>query len=277
MFVLGVGAQKAGTTWLFQQLASQQNFARNIPKEWHYWDKKYRVRAQELVHESERKSFFVSEISAEDSLESDYGYFASVVKASRNRMFSRQSQLVADLTPSYSGLPYGAFARIKAGFDEFGIDYRVVFLMRDPVERIDSAVRMNLERIQRLGIAQSEGVRRRDQIAATYRDYGNSWHCHLRTRYEMTLSNLERVFPAERLYVGMAETLLNDENIDLLAAFLGINPSSVSTRKARVGAVESLLTREIRQELVNQFRDTYISVEKKYPVVRQIWGGFEFC
>lgn len=277
MFVLGVGAQKAGTTWLFQQLASQHNFSKNNPKEWHYWDKKFHVRAQEIFRESERKSFFVSDAPVGDSLDSDYGYFSDIVKASRSKVVSRQSRIVADLTPSYSGLPFGAFKRIKEGFDQFGIDYRIVFLMRDPVERIDSAVRMNLERIQRLGIERSEGVPRRDEIAAVYRDYGSSWHCHLRTRYEMTLSNLERAFPAEKLYVGISETLLKANNIESLAAFLGINPSSVSSRRARVGPVASLLTRDIRKELVEQFRETYISVEKKYPVVRQLWGGFEFC
>ena len=45
-------------------------------------------------------------------------------------------KLTGDITPSYSMLDSNAFADIKNGLESVGLRVKVVFLMRDPVERL---------------------------------------------------------------------------------------------------------------------------------------------
>lgn len=47
---------------------------------------------------------------------------------------------VCDITPSYSMLSAGDFAIVRDGLEAKGFDVKVVFLMRDPLERLWSSI-----------------------------------------------------------------------------------------------------------------------------------------
>ena len=51
-------------------------------------------------------------------------------------------QLVGDITPSYSMLDEQVFTEIKEGLERRGFCVKVVFLMREPLERVWSMVRI---------------------------------------------------------------------------------------------------------------------------------------
>ena len=62
---------------------------------------------------------------------------------------SQDVKIVGDITPSYSGLPIEAFENIKKEAEERGFTVKVVFLMRDPLERIWSTIRMHRRNIKK--------------------------------------------------------------------------------------------------------------------------------
>ena len=70
--------------------------------------------------------------------ESYFDYFESI--------FSDTVTITADITPSYSGLQKSRLSSIYSGFKQRDIDCKAVMLLRDPVDRIKSAVRYNLDR-----------------------------------------------------------------------------------------------------------------------------------
>ena len=53
-------------------------------------------------------------------------------------------RLTADITPGYAALPAERLAMIRAGFESRGVRPAAVYLLRDPVERIWSAARMDM-------------------------------------------------------------------------------------------------------------------------------------
>src|SRR5690349_818333 len=55
-------------------------------------------------------------------------------------------RLTADITPGYAGLSASRLSMIRAGFEARGVRQVAVYLMRDPVERIWSAARMDMRR-----------------------------------------------------------------------------------------------------------------------------------
>jgi hypothetical protein len=109
MFVLGFGAQKAGTTWLHHQLASLKNFAPHPQrgKEWHVWDSVARVNAQKFSTEAAMSRYWkANSLSPHWEQSKVDAYFHEVQRLMQRRFqFRRPQRIVADITPNYSGLP----------------------------------------------------------------------------------------------------------------------------------------------------------------------------
>ena len=68
-----------------------------------------------------------------------FDYFSGLLAAP-------EARLTADITPAYAGLAVQRLAMICAGFQSRGVRPVAVYLMRDPVERVWSAVRMDVRR-----------------------------------------------------------------------------------------------------------------------------------
>jgi hypothetical protein len=132
---LCVGAQKAGTTWLYQQLDSHPDFWMPPIKELHYFDELSRVqRARPPRCRDERDLRFLESmksLSAEPCI--DLENYA--------RLFEPKASLLSgDITPTYSTLSDEVIRRIVEHFPNL----KVIFLARDPVERAWSHLSMEV-------------------------------------------------------------------------------------------------------------------------------------
>lgn len=132
---LCVGAHKAGSTWLYQQLDSHPDFWMPPVKELHYFDQLSRVqRASPPRCRDERDLRFLEmlkALSAEPRLNlENYG-----------RLFEpKASQLSGDISPNYSTLSDEVIRQVVRYFP----NVRVIFLARDPVERVWSHLSMEV-------------------------------------------------------------------------------------------------------------------------------------
>lgn len=137
---LGIGAQKAGTSWLHANLAQHPRVRFPAGKEVHFWD---RERARGLDWYRAR--------------------FAGAPPGT----------LQGDVTPAYAILPAETVAEIAREFPRL----RIFFLLRDPIERAWSSARMALARAEMepdeasdawyLDHFRSRGSRARGDYAAT--------------------------------------------------------------------------------------------------------------
>jgi len=132
---LCVGAQKAGTTWLYQQLHSHPDFWMPPLKELHYFDALSRVQwAMSPRCEDERDLRFLQSmknLSARPCM--DLENYA--------RLFEPKATLISgDITPAYSILDTKVIRRVVRYFP----DLKVIFLARDPVERVWSHLSMQM-------------------------------------------------------------------------------------------------------------------------------------
>jgi Sulfotransferase domain. len=132
---LCIGAQKGGTTWLYQQLDCHPDFWMPPIKELHYFDKLGRVqRASAPRCRDERDPRFLESIkslSAEPRM--DLQNYA--------RLFEPKGSLLSgDISPSYSLLSDEVIRRVVRCFPNL----KVLFLARDPVERLWSHLSMEV-------------------------------------------------------------------------------------------------------------------------------------
>ena len=139
---LCVGAQKAGTSWLYQQLERHPDFWMPPIKELHYFDQLNRTKR---VHPprcgDERDTSFL------ESMENLRGRFYLDLD-SYGRLFCHKGALLSgDISPAYSTLNDEIIARVVDRFPNL----KVIFLARDPVERAWSQLSMGM----RLGMIRS--------------------------------------------------------------------------------------------------------------------------
>lgn len=274
MFILGVGAHKAGTGWLWKQLERAPGFLSLGSKELHYWDERISLASRNLGDEPTIQSFMTDEsIEAIASSNHDQ-YFTAIKRAQRVRRWNPNKRpFVADITPAYAGLPRGVFRLIRKELELQEVDYRVIYFMRDPVARIVSALNMRLRRME----AKSGKTPLRDgDFDEEIIRYASSWQCQFRTRYEITVANLREVFPPDRLFFGFNESISDSHQIEGLSKFLNL-PVSLFTPGEVVGRGSSsghylLPSAEIRDELRILYRSTYEGIRGEFPEVVQLWG-----
>jgi Sulfotransferase family len=130
-----VGAQKAGTSWLYDQLKLHPDFWMPPIKELHYLDALSRVKRRHSPHcRDERDQLFLQRITELSALPYiDLERYA--------RLFEAKSSLLSgDITPAYSMLNDELIGRITTCFP----NTKVIFLARDPVQRAWSQLSMGV-------------------------------------------------------------------------------------------------------------------------------------
>jgi hypothetical protein len=132
---LCVGAQKAGTSWLYRQLEAHPDFWMPPVKELHYLDQLNRTKR---IHgprcADERDTCFM------DRMQDLRGRFYLDLE-SYGRLFEHKGEcLSGDISPAYSTLNDEVIERVVDRFP----DAKVLFLARDPVERAWSQLSMGV-------------------------------------------------------------------------------------------------------------------------------------
>lgn len=219
-FILGVGAQKTGTTWLHQMLSSQKYSDFGFTKEYQILHAIYNadtnIKRRHIVNDAfakmnnnydswrgSPKSMLLSFLANPSSY---YAYFAS-------RVQPEDICLTGDISPIYSSLSSEALKTIKVKFNEYGIQVLPVFIMRDPVYRLQSFIRMQFR---------SKGIKPSyDEEVGAMQSYIGSPEDERRVNYVKTFRNLQEAFG-------------NDANLFFYEDFF--RPESIRHLEGKIGA-----------------------------------------
>ena len=254
-FILGIGAQKSGTSWLHGYIAAHDAVDTGPTKEYHIWDallmpgnSHFKVGFAEALL-SRRKRL---RRSLQKNPDSYFDYFETLLG-------KPGVEITADITPAYSALGAATYSRIYGEFARRGIDCKVVFLMRDPFERCWSAVRMHRKRgrpIENISMTLDE--------ADVLRQYCRTEHAALRTRYDVTIGEIyEELFDAER--------------IEEISRFIGIPPrQEFSSRKFNVTEKGSDLPEDIVRSVVGEYSQVYEFCLQRFPQTASLWIGHRY-
>lgn len=186
---LGIGAQKSGTTWLYQQLAGHPEVDFPGGKEMHFWDG-----------------------AGQPDLKAYRACFNANAKDGRRQ---------GEITPAYAILPSDRIKLIRQHFP----DTRILFLMRNPVDRAWSSALMALDRAE-MTIDEAS-----DQW---FIDHFHSAGSRRRGDYATALCTWLESFPAERFLLATYDELTNDPRALLcrVASHIGVSPGHFATASA---------------------------------------------
>lgn len=267
VFILGVGAQKSGTTWLHGYLAGHPNADMGFSKEYHIFDalhvmdpgirKKFLQGRVNLLLQDPSKQRSSERRMAEflGDTQRYYDYFADLL-AGPNVL------LTGDITPSYCALPVSVLREIRDEFARRQIDVKVLFLMRDPVERCISAVKHVL---RQPGVSYTGQCHYGQDGATVLRDLYRSPAFVMRTRYDETLIRLEQVFKFSDIGVLFYENLFQSAEVERLCEFLSVpNFAANLDNKINESKSEFWVSDFLRKEIYEFYRPVYDEVEKRY-------------
>lgn len=230
-----IGAQKAGTTWLYATLKDHPEVHLSRIKEVHYWDTVfhphlpyYAAKAERAVAEAEGAPLPLRAaralVPSRARAVADARRYRRMFREPDARHGPYQSYLMAewsgepvvgDISPGYAMMRAEAFAAMDAVSE----DARFILVLRDPVARLWSNMRHN--RSRGLGRQRSD-----PDIDTAFRRHiddpeGGPF---LRSDYRRTIRELEAAVPRERIAYFFYETLFQEAEMARLAAFLGIAP-----------------------------------------------------
>ena len=187
---IGIGAQKAGTTWIYSQLSKHSAVAFPRGKETHYWN-----------------SF--GEKSADE--------WVQLLKPLSQSRSDQQRMITGEITPAYALLSIEQIAAIRRRCPEI----RIFMSLRNPVERAWSAALMGLARAE---------MRYEEASDQWFIDHFHSAASLARGDYLTSLKRWWSLFPREQLLIIFYDDILCNPCYILssLATHFGIDAEEFS-------------------------------------------------
>ena len=282
--LIGIGAQKAGTSWLFEYLRSHPQCYFRAVKELHYfnqWQRKglggvrralIAKRKELIARNGQVRSFlsravadlaeFIELIGEQERLATPgHGAYLTYLRSGW-----ADQKIIGEVTPAYSMCSGEEFTEMLG----LSADVRFIYLLRDPVERVWSASRMAARTQNPMGIeAEVFAAEHFDQFLK-----GGNLPVMGRTDYQKTLRVVSETIPSERLLVLFYEELFRPETARRITQFLQIDEMPAQTQKIVHGG----LTAELGYDRLCRARamldDQYQAVEKYMGRLPESWHKY---
>jgi hypothetical protein len=269
---IGIGAQKAGTTWLYRNLREHPQIW--MPKkEVHYFDQRINDTSFQLSGRlfgrrpedqtwRQQVKYWTGVHLKKFSLPGLLWVYRYYMRPPGDGWYAALFAMggrrtTGEITPNYSVLGREQIAHVH----EIMPETKIIFLMRNPIERAWSQTVMYFDK--------REGRSVEDVREEEFLDFTRSQSLH--TDYLRTLENWGAFFPERQIFVGFLEDIHFYPN-RLLARtyrFLGVDPSAdyrVIRRKIHSRDVETMPTR-----LAVGLAETYLEDAK---ALEERFGGY---
>lgn len=275
VFLLGVGAQKAGTSFIYQSLMTSTEVALSHPKELHVFDayfrpdicgqfskrkeeKLQRLRRETNITSKRRQKKRLREMKQQARMTYDLSAYVRYFKR-----LGADARLTGEITPSYSTLYRQHFESIRDLLDST-FDLRIVYLMRDPIDRLYSAMRMDDRDLGR------ETNLAHDRFVNGFRE-----RKHLeRSYYERVIPDLEAVFGNDRVFFGFFETIFSQKEFDRLTDFLNVQRIEPEFGcRVNASPQRGVLSPEAKAEAYRHLQKTYDYCRARFgrEFINSIW------
>lgn len=280
--VFCIGAQKAGTTWLYDTLRQSPRVHFSPNKELHYFDvvagkaqqvldlrmQAAKTLAQRLRPElGQINNANLQQLRDLTSLLTIYGGLPGDHRPYLDYLLDgyEEQDIVCDITPAYAILDRDTFADMgNIGSAKF------LFILRDPVERMWSQIRMATS----LANSTDTDFEARCIARARMLIDTNRLSRIERADYRRTITELEAAIPEQRIHYIFYETMFSQDTLCALSQFLGVptlqgNPS----HRANHG-ITAVLPDDMRAAFRSAFAVQYAFARDRFgPRVPAEWGA----
>ncbi|RAH98389.1 sulfotransferase [Acuticoccus sediminis] len=236
-FLIGVGAAKCATSWLWAYLATLDGVVVSPLKELHFFNAKVRRHAIEdmdttairrlafhIVQEGDAcarlrtEPLFQASVDRVAMMYDDNAYFGHFARLCTG---APDARVVCDITPSYSLMGREGFGAMRAFCASQDVAVKLVYVMRDPVDRLWSHVRYY------------NHLDSRRNAETSWRDLLDDPRFMGRSDYADAVEALDATFAPGCVHYVFYEDLFTDAALADLCAFLDVEarPTDMSARR----------------------------------------------
>lgn len=273
-FLLGAGCQRGGTSWLYRYLKASPQFAAGYRKEYHVFDtldvpdqtymrNRILTLAEEALAAARRGDPADGEVLHRASMFAKprfyFDYFESLL------LRTAGARATGDMTPETALLGTERLTNIREQFERRGIRTAAVFLMRDPVDRVWSQIRMQHQRTpDRFAESPEQSLLRlhADPSYAT------------RTAYDEIVTRLDSVFASHDIAYAFYEELFEEQTLRRICDTLGLEAHEPElTRRVNASLPkQGTLPDEIALQVARHYRGVYEFVARRFEVdLDRLW------
>ncbi|UYG01954.1 sulfotransferase [Halomonas sp. LR3S48] len=285
IFFLGIGAQKSGSSWLHWQLYNHPEIWVPPLKEIRYFDnidnennakqwlrERYKRNAKKLqraIKEKDSRAPYLEELTdwlkyAITQAEKYEGreFYDKVITPVDSKLYRAKGEV----TPSYSAM---SVEKVEKLYNYYP-DAKLIFIMRDPVQRAWSMARhIAIRNRQDYSLLKSEDFLRKFIRDKHYYNCG---------RYDRTIENYEKFFPNNQINYSFFEEIFQGDNcwdyLEEICEFLNISYNSSYFPEAHnpVLATEKVnMPKEAELVLLEAFQDVYDYIKKRFGRLPEAW------
>lgn len=270
----GIGAQKAGTSWLYDYLSAHPECHFRTLKELHYFDlleKSDRVRMEKKMKDRvtglrwmRRAQFFRSREDLKRGIRDIDGWFdifedgTTTHRKYLDYVFdgAGDARVVGDITPSYARQSEAGFAEMA----RLAPKSKFIFLMRDPVDRLWSSIRMSASRATIIrGNYEKTAFDLMDRYLA-----GKKQKAEEKSDYVATITRLTAAVPAKDIHFEFFESLFSGDAVRRITDFLGLSPRPADTGTVILKGKPLSLDADRRSRAIALLKPQYDFVERTF-------------
>lgn len=245
-FVLCVGTQKAGTTWLHKQLRNNWFVDFGFCKEYNFLNYHF---GTPKSYDLDFLKFFPRVDDFWKDPEKYFNYFDSL-----------DADVVGDFCPAYSTLNTDAFEYINSNLKNRKYKVKVIFLIRDPFKRIWSQYNYDCNRNSKT----AEFIGFIDFIEFPF--------SILLTSYNKTITNLEQVF--NNVHYEFYENLFNETSYKKITDFIDVPWKWNRPNFSKINETvynQDLPSLEIQNKVREKYKSVYDFVYERFPEAKEYW------
>lgn len=260
-FLLGLGAQKAATTWLAKSLVKTKGVDMGFAAKYHVWDVVDLEGIPPVQRDGARRSDHLRRALMRRYHPYYFYYFERQLK-------SEDVHLTGDLSPSYAGLSAERMSYIVEAFRKRKIAAKAIFIIRDPVDRCISAAAMAQRKVPKFSKMDLEEV---------VRDRYRSERYDFKTQYGETIKRAETAFDPGKSQVFLFETLFTPKGMNALSEFLNVDIDKTKAAQVQnAGSEKQPVSEATRAEIARHYRGVYEYCAARFPVAMTRWSGFQY-
>ena len=229
---LCIGAQRAGTSWLYRNLKQQPQIWLPPLKELHYFDTQWPSTTSQSNQWNRRwlrhARYFLSRLmDPRKAFDPESKWLVRYLFQPRSdhwygSLFPADAEIIAgEMTPRYATLNEDVVAHIVRLMPRT----KIIYILRNPIERTWSAAAMHLEKQRSIRIDQASDADIRQALEWT--------QPQIRADYATHIDIWSRHFDKANIFVGFFDDLSDDPTdfLDSIHAFLAIDPSRAAASK----------------------------------------------
>ncbi|MEM6878698.1 MAG: sulfotransferase domain-containing protein [Bacteroidota bacterium] len=274
---IGIGAQKAGTTWLFDALNRLPEFSLPPIKELHYFDRSPSYISSNNLHESSpwkrikekgylskalRHIFYLfRQGKTRDAKFLARWYFGFYDDNWYLSLFDKLKGLRGEISPSYSILNREDIVKIHQLIPHV----KLVFIVRNPIDRAWSHYRFAKGKRLKYGAVEDsiEEIKK-------FMDWEGQ---ESRSDYKRTIENYASVFPKGQVLLGFHDAMIERPE-ELLGDILGFIAEGVELQPYQLD-VGKVIHKSLSMQIPKEIRD-YLKVKYRAQIefLAEKYGGY---